>query len=116
MPADLNYAHEKYAAAVRILALGTGDLRRRLLDAYLGSAHRAHPPVGGIGPPASDEAVERINALHERMTSHEAVDDEGTITATVNAMSADEVHDAATELIDIAAVLDWEWHDRRHAR
>jgi hypothetical protein len=116
VPADLNYAHEKYVAAVRILALGDGDLRSRLLDAYLGSAHRAHPPVGGLGPPMSGELVDRINEFHERMTSEVVLADEGTITATVHAMTPDDVHAAAAELVDIAKALDWEWHDQRRQR
>lgn len=109
MPSDLNYAHEKYSAAVHAMALGRGGLRERLVDAFLGSAHLAYSEHQGLGPAIDPALHERMRDFHERMTKTTAEADEGKIVATVNAMTDGELDEAAEELVAIADALDWAW-------
>jgi hypothetical protein len=111
MPGDFNYAHEKFATAVRILALNRGELRDRVLDAYRSSAASAWPPQEGLGDPVPDDVLQQIATLHERMTVIEGP--EGSIAASIAAMSNDEVRQAAEEILAIFHELDWEWHEQR---
>jgi hypothetical protein len=111
MPGDVLYAHEKYAAARDILAEGELSLRDRLLDAYLSQAHRVAPLRIGLGPEISDDLAARLDAFHSLMTATPAVADEGTITATVRAMTEEEVRSAVRELLTIAAYLDAEFYE-----
>lgn len=113
MPSDLNYAHEKYGTAVRILALGDAPLRDRLLDAYRSSASSAHPPRGGLGPEIDAEVQTRIEDFDARMTAAGDGPD-GSIAATVAQMSDEEVREVAAELVSISRELDFAWHDRRN--
>lgn len=116
MPADLSYAHEKYATAVRIMALGEGNLRERLLDAYLSQASRAHPPRGGLGRAISADVQQRIDDFHARMTAVPATHGEGTIMATITSLPDAEVRGAAEELLAIADEINWEWCEHRNLK
>jgi hypothetical protein len=100
--AALGYTHEKYSTARELLALSEGDLRERLLDAYRSQAHSAADP--GRSVPVA--IAERIRALHSTMTATPAEADEGSLAASVMAMTDDEVRDAAKALLDIAGWLD----------
>jgi hypothetical protein len=114
MPGDLHYAHEKYSAARDTLAEGAGSPRERLADAYLSQGSRASPLRRGLGPEISDELSTRIETFDERMTSVAPEGDEGSIVATINSMTVDDVQEAMRELVAIASALDWEYHDSRH--
>lgn len=114
MPGDIHHAEEKYTTALRILATAQGSPRERLLLAYRDSATQAHPPLPGMGPEVPAGVSERIERFHGRMTSAPAVADEGTIAATVYAMSDEEIQAAAEELVDIALALRQDlWENRR---
>jgi hypothetical protein len=106
VPGDVDYAHEKYTTARIALALGEGTLRERLLVAYTSGPERAAFPGAGVGPSIPADIYERMEGLKATMTAPPAETDEGRLTATVMAMTHDEVVNAAQELIDIAGMLD----------
>ncbi len=96
--ASVRLAHEKYTAAVMGLATGGWPLRERVVDNYASHAYHAYP--------LDDDGVElsvlqdRIRSLHRRMTQH------GTVADSVAALSDQDVHDAAVEILSIAVELD----------
>jgi hypothetical protein len=96
--ASVRFAHEKYTAAVVGLATGAWPLRERVVDNYASQAYHAYP--------LEDEGVElsalqdRIRLLHRRMTEH------GTVADSVAALTDQDVHDAAVEILSIAVELD----------
>ena len=79
-----------------------------MIDAYESQARRAFPPSGDL----SEALHERIAAFHARMTVAPDPDGDGAISATVNSMTDDEVHDAGRELMAIAASLEGELRER----
>lgn len=104
---DLDYTIEKYAAAVSILAASDRDLRDRLCDAYVSQASHIVPMHPGSGPPMSDELTARILDLHERfrvdpdVVSAAVMNVHGGMAAAIQAMSDDQVHQVASELVSI---------------
>ncbi|MBW3668208.1 MAG: hypothetical protein KY443_03250 [Actinobacteria bacterium] len=104
MPGDVNYAFEKYWAALSTLAEGQGTLPERLIDAYVSQGGRVYPLVLGMGPPVSEELAERIEALHHRLTAV-AGGVEGAIAATVRQFDAEELDSAVRELVSITLGL-----------
>jgi hypothetical protein len=94
-----NYAREKFTAGLNILA-GEGPVRQRLLDAYTEQVHHARSDKQ-VPPPMS----KRIEALNQRMTRVAPKGEEGSIAATVAAMTDDEVVAAAHEIVRIALDL-----------
>jgi hypothetical protein len=114
---DLNYASEKIGVAVDILATTHGTLQERLLSAYMSQGHFALPMgPGQAGIPMSDELIQRLEALDERMSCRPAKADEGTFAATVLAFTDEEASDAARELIAISHQIETELEDARRGR
>lgn len=111
MPADLNYAYEKYDKARNILATSIGSARQRLLEAYVGSAHLAQPLRSLPGQKNYEDLATRIAAFHTTMTSAVPTGDEGSIAATIDSFTDDQVSEALNELVSIADVLQWEHHE-----
>jgi len=101
---DLFYAAEKFHQALDALATGEGVLRERLITACMCNitAHRAHPMRAGLGPKMPAELVERIYDFTDRVTATAAVGNEGTLTATLNAMSDEELRSTAEELSSLS--------------
>jgi hypothetical protein len=95
-----NYAREKFTAGLHILAEGQGDRRQRLVDAYVEQVGHAEPDKQL--PPAM---AKHIEALHVRMTSVAQKGEEGSVAATVAAMSDEEVGAAVEEILSIALKL-----------
>lgn len=110
MPGDLHYAHEKFATARYQLAIGDGTLRERFLRAYLDQAHHALPLRSGLGPPISQELADDLNSFGDDMSRRSAVAGEGTIAATVAALTDDELHDAVARFLALASDLDREYY------
>lgn len=107
MTNDLFYAAEKYLQALEALATGDGVLRERLITACMCNilAHRETPPRPGLGPKMDPALLNRIYDFTERVTCRPAVSNEGTITATINAMTASELRDTAQELFSLALAV-----------
>ncbi len=102
MDNNLDYAWEKFVAAANTLAAGTGSLRERLVDAYRGQAFRAD----GFTPPLEDQGLrDRMLVLHQEMTHGDPVADEGTIAASINAMTEEQLQHEADEIFSIAIAL-----------
>jgi hypothetical protein len=95
-----DYAREKFTAGLFILAEGQGGLRQRLVDAYVDQVHHTRPEKQL--PPAVSQ---RIEALRRRMTSVAQKGEEGSIAATVAAMTDDDVVGAVHEIVAIALGL-----------
>jgi hypothetical protein len=95
-----NYAREKFTDGLDILARWPGDIRQGLLDAYQDEV--SHARSDKQVPPA---IARRIEALHRRMTSVAGKGEEGSIAATVKAMTDAEVVAAVDEIKRIAREL-----------
>lgn len=96
-----NYAREKFTDGLDILAEWPGDIRQGLVDAYQDEV--SHARSDKRLPPA---IARRINALHRRMTRVAAEGEEGSIAATVKAMTDAEVVAAVDEIKRIALELE----------
>lgn len=92
---DLSYAHEKLATGVSMLAIGSGRIHQRLIDAFTRAV--MHAPMEG--EPA--ELSAKIRDLHEDMTCEPAVADEGTIIATVRTMTEDQACEMARRIVEL---------------
>ena len=94
---DYSYGWEKLYNAVCCLA-GRGDQKSRLAAALIHNVTMlTMQPNGTYLPP---ELQHKMNELMRKMTSVEAVGNEGTIQATVNSLTDEEVSDAVREIID----------------
>jgi hypothetical protein len=111
MPGDLIYANEKYSTAVDIMATGQADLRERLLDAYISQARRVIPILPGDGPEMTQGLADRIEKFDRRLTSTTPLGDEGSYRASVDAMTEQEVQEAAEELVAIHHYIQMELRD-----
>jgi hypothetical protein len=87
MAGDLDYADEKFGLALHGMATSDAPLRERLRTAYMGVITAVTQEMGGLGPSFSPELWARVSALDRRMTATEASGDEGTLAATIMAMS-----------------------------
>ena len=107
---DYDYAREKLRATVISLAESEGALRQRLLDAYTSQGDRTPAVDGGTYAP---DLADRIRALHKQLTRIPAVAGEGTIEATIMAVTDDEIRQVVHEIIDLEAlVTDLYWGER----
>ena len=107
---DYTYALEKLNATVTSLAEGEGPLRQRLLNAYTSQGDRTPVVDGGTHAP---DLADRIRALHKQLTRIPAAADEGTIEATVMAVTDDEIRQVVHEIIDLKALVnDLYWAQR----
>lgn len=107
---DIAYAQEKLRATVTSLADSEGALRDRLFNAYMSQGERTPVVDGGRWYP---DLADRIKALHTRLTAAPAVANEGTIAASVAALTDDEVRDVVREILDLeSCVNDLYWHER----
>jgi len=104
-----DYASEKFGAGVLTLAEAPGRIKERLLDAYLSQVMRAHPPDAGL----SAEITKRINDLDARMTRVSEPAPNGTIAATVDAMTEEEASELAREIVELSWAIDHERHGVR---
>lgn len=96
-----NYAREKFTDGLDILAHWPDDIRQGLVDAYQDEI--SHARSDKQLPPA---IARRIHALHQRMTKVAGQGDEGSIAATVKAMTDAEVAAAVEEIKRIALELE----------
>lgn len=110
---DITYAHEKLRTTVETLAEGDGPLRDRLFSAYMSQGDRT-PVVDGS--PWFPDLADRIRALHDRLTRTPAVAGEGTIAASIAALSDQEVRDVVREILDLEAMVDDLYWQERGAR
>lgn len=107
---DIEYAHEKLRATATTLADTEGSLRDRLLNAYMSQGDRIPVVAGGERAP---DLADRIRALHERLTATPSVAGEGTIAASIDALSDDEVRQIVQEILDLDdMVTSLYWSDR----
>lgn len=107
---DIAYAQEKLRATTTSLADSEGALRERLFNAYMSQGMRTPVVDGGQWYP---DLADRITALHARLTSTPAVADEGTIAASIAALSDDEVREVVREILDLeSCVNDLYWRER----
>jgi hypothetical protein len=93
-------AYEAYARAVRILATDPGRIQERLKRAYVKASSA---PLDDPREDVGDHAREAIRLLHAVMTR--VPGPEGTVAATVDAMTEDEAREAAERILSIAYEL-----------
>jgi len=92
------------------MATTNGSLRDRLHGNYVWIASRVDAGLGGTGAPLSEVLERRILELRGQLTRVPAPpgSDEGSVRATVDAMTDSEVERTAEELYDIAVELECE--------
>jgi hypothetical protein len=108
--ADLNYAHEKFGAAIRLLALDDQRLRGRLVKACAEALH-FNPDAEHAGPEMDEALADLLRDFRERITSISGP--EGAVTATISSLTDEEVSEVARTLLDLEYRLDEAWQERR---
>jgi hypothetical protein len=104
VPIDLYDARQKYSTGAYYLAIGDGDLRTRLIGAYI----EASGALSGLGEPAravSDTLELAMRRLDARMTVLPPTGNTGRVQTTVDSMSDEQVRDAAGDLLTILVML-----------
>lgn len=99
-PLHMTYSQEKLWVAVDALATGTGSLQERLLDAWRSALARLDADLQP-GHFANEEARESFRALRAEATSKPAKGDEGTLAATLLAMSDEEAQKHAGAILSL---------------
>jgi hypothetical protein len=97
---DKYYAHEKFASAVRYLAVHDGTRRSVLREA------RARFTAVSDTDMPTEEAAEEFRALMRRLTWAEDTTGEGTIPATIAAMDDSEARAIAGAIVDLCFTLE----------
>jgi hypothetical protein len=92
---DLSYAWSKCGTAVEILASRDGPIQRRLRDAIRESLHyaRNHLP---------ESLRDELDAIEREANKIPAVSNEGTLEATMRAMSAKDASMLAIRIVSFA--------------
>jgi hypothetical protein len=93
MAAD--YERQKLGQGVHSLAVGTGSIQERVINAYV-AMHTIFSH--GMKKP---ERQERLDQIYEKLTAHEPDGDEGSVRATVSRMTNDEASELAGEIADL---------------
>ena len=94
LPDGFSYAHEKVSKAVYLLAVGSGRIQARLLDAAI-----AFVAVNLDDFPTNLKP--EFAYVRDRLTRVAATADEGDIAATLAVMSDDEAVDLAEKLVSL---------------
>jgi hypothetical protein len=95
---SIDYTAEKMYVAVNSLVTGDGSLRDRLFYAWLG-CHTLNPETKEDFP--NNDLRSRFRTLVDEMSSKPALRDEGTVRATLNQASENDLRRWATEFFDI---------------
>jgi hypothetical protein len=98
-PPGLGYAHEKFSHAVYLLAIGSGDVRSRLRNAFIHFI-----PVKEKDIP--DELLEDFRWIIRELTKRKPVAKEGTMTATLERMQNRTGMKIAIKIYDLASRLE----------
>lgn len=98
----MSYLNEKLFVAVLGMSQSEGDVRQRLVDAYVFSLIHAIPPVHDWG----QELNERLLEIQEMLTRVEPLGDEGSVQATVNTMTDDEVSACIEKICGLIFMLE----------
>jgi hypothetical protein len=109
MQIDLHYVRKKYSTDAYYLAVGDGDLRTRLLGAYI----EAGAGLTSLEEPAravSDTLELAMQRLDARMSASPASGDKGGVQTTVDSMTDEQVRDAAGDFLTILVMLYEEVH------
>ena len=96
---EMFYVHEKLSNAVSTLATGSGRIKERLLDAFIGM-HTLY------GKQYDGDIGSGLTELFDRLTAVRATADEGDVAATINAMSENEAVELAYLIVRIDSQVD----------
>jgi len=100
---DLDYAWEKFHLGLDSMATGEGNLRERPKNAYTSQVNRA---ADWSGARLDTELGEKVKRFHARMRRVDTPPEgQGVYSASIDAMSDEEVRAAAEELFSIALRL-----------
>jgi hypothetical protein len=104
MPIDLHDARRIYSIGAYYLAIGDGNLRTRLIGAYIeasGALNALGDRVGAV----SDTLELAMRRFDARMTALPASGSRGRIQTTVDSMTDEQVRDAAGDMLTILVML-----------
>ena len=108
---SLAYAHEKFSNAIRALALGRGEIKERLTDAFV--SHLGYIREERDIP---EDLREEFTQLKQRVTREHptaASLGEGWLQATINTMTQEEAVEIATEIWTLAYRIEGMLEDER---
>lgn len=90
---SINYVWEKFYVAVQALAGGQGNIKERLLDAYISALIRLKPDD------LPKEMQQEFSMLQEELTKAEPIGNEGKLRATINSISSDRAAEIAEKIV-----------------
>jgi len=101
---NLDYAHQKFSAAVESMAESPESIQRRIAAAYLDQLHVINPDD------LPDEVRMDFNIMVEQLTAVEPSGNEGSVNASVANMSDDDAVAIARKIVHIHDVLNAHYH------
>jgi hypothetical protein len=109
VPVDLHYARQKYSTGAYYLAIGDGDLRARLVGAYIEASGALNDPAEW-GTAVSDTLELAMRRFDARMTALPATGGKGRVQTNVESMTDEQVRDATGDMLTILVMLYEEVH------
>jgi hypothetical protein len=103
---NLDYAHQKFSAAVESMAESPASIQRRIADAYISQLHVLRPDD------LPDEIRMEWTVTVEQLTHAESVGNEGTVMATVENMSDDDAVAIARKIVRMYDVIEARYHSK----
>ena len=100
-----DYAYEKLAAGVHVLATHPGRVRERLIAAFHTSLVQV--PRGTL----SDEPREIWGNVWDRVTAIKGTEKSGSLEPSINALDEDEAVKVAEMIMTVEAMVDASVHD-----
>jgi len=103
---NLDYAHQKFSAAVESMAESPASIQRRIADAYIDQLHILNPDD------LPDEIRTDWRVTVEELTAVKAAGNEGDVNATVQSMSQDAAVAIARRIVHMYDVIEARYHDQ----
>lgn len=104
----VEYADEKFGAAVETMATGIGTIQDRLLSAYM----TFHPVSVENGDFPTDELKKEYHEIYEALTRVKDDPIKGHVPSTTEKMTDDEAADVARKIYSLHLHLMWEVQKR----
>jgi len=104
---SLGYISEKLSMAINAMATSASPIQKRLEYAAIGCITIAHGQFDKSFP--DSELAQRWSAWWSSITNKDAEGNEGTLQATLGAMSDEDAENVAEELFSIYAAVEREY-------
>ncbi|MCH2496040.1 MAG: hypothetical protein MK104_03405 [Erythrobacter sp.] len=94
-----SYAREKLAGAVHALAVGTGTIQERLVDAFISMVALSESDFTG-------DRLDEWQSVYAKATAREPEGDEGRFKATILRLNDDDASNLARDIVNLEAMMD----------